>query len=132
MNALQYPFEPEETRRPAPRPQRRRRRLPHRAIAAETVAKIAVNGLLSTAAIASLVNLLPYTLSQQAKLQEIRTEVKQTELQVNQLRNNFSRNFDPTQAKLVMQEQSTRIDPSQRRIIWLEKQPTQENYSSQN
>jgi hypothetical protein len=69
---------------------------------------------------------LPYHLSQQAKLGEIREEVKRTEKRVNRLSNNFSRYFDPQQAKSVMQEQSHRVDPSQRQVVWLDNNPSDE------
>jgi cell division protein FtsL len=82
---------------------------------------VAVNGLLSTAAVVALVNLLPYQLSQQAKLREVRSEVQQTETQINQLQAEFSDSFDPQQAKQVMQEQSGRVDPNQRQIVLVEK-----------
>jgi hypothetical protein len=77
-----------------------------------------VNILLSTAAIAGLIKLLPHHLSQQAKLREVRLEAERTEERVNNLRADFSRSFDPGQAKSVMQEQSHRVDPTQRQVVW--------------
>jgi ribonuclease D len=129
MNAIepsQPPLQPAPNRRIVPRTQRQQRRHPNRAIAIETTAKLAVNVVLSSAAIAALVQLLPYHLSQQAKLGEIREEVKRTEKRVNRLSNNFSRYFDPQQAKSVMQEQSHRVDPSQRQVVWLDNNPSDE------
>lgn len=90
-------------------------------ITAEIGIKVAVNGLLSTAAVAALINLLPYYWSQQAKLREVQSEVQQTEMQVHQLQGEFSYSFDPQQAKRVMQSQSGRVDPSQRQIVLVEK-----------
>lgn len=84
------------------------------------MAKLVVNIVLCTAAIAGLSQLLPYYLSQQAKLREVRAEVKRTETRVSTLRTDFSRSFDPGQAKSVMQEQSYRVDPTQRQIVWQE------------
>jgi uncharacterized membrane protein (DUF106 family) len=81
--------------------------------------KLAANTVLSVIAIAALVKLIPYQLAQQEKLKEVRVEVHELETRVNQLRANFSRNFDASQAKKVMQEQSPRIDPNQRRIVWV-------------
>jgi len=37
----------------------------------------------------------------------------------NQLRGQFTRSFDPSQARQVMGEQSPRRDPNQRRIFWV-------------
>jgi hypothetical protein len=122
MNALQ-PIESPSYSRSIP--QRNSRRNPKRrlktdgGVAVEIGMKLVVNGILSVAAIAALVRLLPYQFTQQAKLQEIRLEVSETEARVNTLRQNFNRYFDPTQAKKVMQEQSPRLDPNQRRVILL-------------
>lgn len=70
---------------------------------------------------AALVQLLPYHLSTQAKLREIREEVKQTQARVNGLQNEFKRAFDPQQSKSVMQDNSYRVDPERRQIILMEK-----------
>jgi hypothetical protein len=83
----------------------------------ETTAKIAVNLLISTAAVSALVQLLPYHWLQQEKLREIRTEVKVMEGRVNTLQAEFSRNFDPRQSKSIMQQKAYRFDPSQRQIV---------------
>ncbi|PLZ40338.1 hypothetical protein CBP27_07025, partial [Fischerella thermalis WC542] len=80
-------------------------------------AKIGVNIVISVAAVTALVRLLPYHWSQQAKLQEINTELRQVEARVNALNVEFSRNFDPRQAKSIMQEQGYRFDPNQRPIM---------------
>lgn len=123
MNALPTTVEPPNQKR---KPLRRRRNQPrpHRysngAVAMELTVKIVVNMLLSVAALVTLVKLLPYQFSQQTKLKEINIEVQETEQRVNQLRKNFRRNFDPQQSKKVMQEQNPRVDPLQRRIIFLE------------
>lgn len=85
----------------------------------EITAKLVINGLLSAVAVTALLKLLPYHAVQQDKLKEVRIEVQQTEERVNKLRENFRGNFDPSQAKVVMQKQSTKVDPSQRRIIFL-------------
>ncbi|NEO31851.1 MAG: hypothetical protein F6K36_15725 [Symploca sp. SIO3C6] len=90
----------------------------YRAIVGETTLRLVVNIVISTAAIAGLVQLLPYQLSQQSKLQEVRREVKRTQARVNNLRNDFSRSFDPRQAQRVMQEQTYRFNPSQRQVVW--------------
>ncbi len=120
MNAIQSSrptLQPLETRRMVPRTQRRQRRHSYRAVAGETTVKLVVNMVLSAAALAALVQLLPYHLSQQAKLREVRAEVKRTETRVNNLRTDFSRSFDSGQAKSVMQEQSHRVDPNQRQVV---------------
>lgn len=125
MNALQQPRPPLETvehrRRITPkRTTRHRSRLsPYQGMAIENTAKLVVNVVLVVGSISALVKLLPYNISQQAKLQEISTEVKLTESRVASLRTDFNRSFDPQEAKKIMQEQSSRVDPAQRPVFLL-------------
>ncbi len=103
-----------------PRTQRRQRHHSLRAVVGETTVKVVVNLVLSAAAITGLVQLLPYHLSQQAKLRELRAEVQRTETRVNNLRGDLGRSFDSEQTKSVMKEQSYRVDPNQRQVVWQE------------
>ena len=128
MNAIQPsrpPLQPVETRRVHPRSHRRR--YSYRVMALENTAKLAVKILLSAAAVSALVKILPYQLSQQEKLGEIQTEVKLREGRVNRLQTDFSRYFDPQQAKSIMQEQSNRLDPGQRQVVLVNKAATIED-----
>jgi len=90
-------------------------------MALETTVKLTVNVALSALAVSNLMHLLPYSWSQQEKWQEISTEVKHSEGRVNNLRVVFSRYFDPQQAETIMKEQSSRLEPGQRQIFWLDK-----------
>ena len=126
MNAFKPsrpPLQPVKPRRTSPQRNSRQksRTRPYRVIALETTAKLAVNFVLSVAAVTSGVQLLRYQWSQQPKLQEIQTEVKATEKRVERLQKDFSRNFDPQQAKNVMQEETNRTEIGQRQIILLDK-----------
>ncbi len=132
MNAIQPsrpPLQLVEPQRVAPRKQRQQRRHRYRAIAIEATVKLLVNVGFSAVAIASVMQLLPDHLSQQVKLQEIQTEVKRTEKRVNRLRTDFSRYFDPQQAQSIMQEQTHKVDPTQRQIVWIEKNAKDEEPS---
>jgi hypothetical protein len=126
MNALPQPLEPPNPVRQKPMSRRRLRpksksyRYSNGAVAMELTAKIVVNTLLSAAALVTLVKLLPYQFSQQTKLHEVNMEVEEAQQRVNQLKENFRRNFDPQQSRKIMQEQSPKVDPQQRRIIFLE------------
>lgn len=126
MNALQQPRPPLETVEPRRvKPHRkirqRRRSHPYQGMAIENTAKLVVNMVLVAGAVSALVKLLPYNISQQAKLQEISTEVKLTESRVADLQTDFNRSFDPQEAKKIMAEQSNRVDPRQRPIFLLKK-----------
>jgi hypothetical protein len=117
MHALQ-PLEPPKSRRSRQRRPTKLASNSHKEMATEIKIKVVANVILSIAAIAALVRLLPYQFAQQAKLQEVRQDVQELETRVNRLRGNFSRNFDPSQMRKIMQEQSPFIDPNQRRIFF--------------
>ena len=91
----------------------------HQWVAKEITIKLAVNGVLSAVALFTLFKLIPYQWSQEAQLKEIKVEVEETEKRVSQLRDDFRHNFDPHKIDKVMQEQSPRLHPTQRRIFWL-------------
>lgn len=126
MNAIEpsrHPLQPAEPRRRVePQEKRRQRSHPYRVMASETTVKLAVNAVLSFAAASALAQLWPYYRSEIEKLQKIQAEVQHTEGRVAQLREDFSRSFDPQQMKRVMQEQSHLVDPTQLPVIWLENQ----------
>lgn len=131
MNALQTPLPPVSPTR-SPRVSRRGspqsnpralHRNHHRAIAIETSIKLTVNLVISGAAITALTQLLPYSIAQQAKLQEVRSEVETTQRRVSQLKSEFNRYFDPHQAKSIMQEETNRTDPNQRIVVLEEPEP---------
>lgn len=119
MNAFQPSQHPlsEPKRRVVPRPKRHLRQRSHQIMGLETTAKIAVNLAISAAAVSALVQLLPYHWLQQGKLREINTEVKLMDERVNKLQAKLSRNFDPSQAKSIMQQEAYRFEPSQRQIV---------------
>lgn len=122
MNAFQPPNRPSP---PAPPPRRRvskrirqKSQAPQRSIATEATTKLGVNLLLSLIAVAALAKLLPYNLSQQSSFEELQAKVAETESRVDRLQTDFNHHFDPRQARSVMQEESTRIEPGQHQIVW--------------
>ena len=110
----QLPRQPRLGRRAKPHSSR-----PFLGITVEVTAKLVVNILLSAVAISVLARILPYQISQQEKLQEIRTEVQRSEARVNQLRADLNRYFDPQQTQNVLQESQYRIAPQKKQVIWL-------------
>jgi C-terminal processing protease CtpA/Prc len=88
-------------------------------MALETTVKLSVNVVLSVVAVCTLAQLWQHNCSQQKKLQAIRMEDKRIEGRVNHLRTDFSRYFDPDQAKNIMQEQSDRLAPGQYPVVLL-------------
>ncbi|MGB7443166.1 MAG: hypothetical protein WA919_19035 [Coleofasciculaceae cyanobacterium] len=122
MNAID-PSRPTSRQSAEPRrivnrtPRHQRRHHSYGAVASETMIKLIVNVLVSTAAISGLTQLLPYHLSQQAKLREIKQEVKRTEIRVNKLSKDLANNFDPAQTEKNMQRNSFMVDPDQRQVV---------------
>ncbi|MGJ3245082.1 MAG: hypothetical protein ACFE0I_03290 [Elainellaceae cyanobacterium] len=100
--------------------QRHKQRHPYRSTTTELIVKLSINLAIVAAAATALVKLIPYNLSQQTKLQDINAEVETLEDQVDSLRSDFSRYFDPQQAKSVMQEESNRVNLGQLRVVWTE------------
>ncbi|HIK04858.1 MAG TPA: hypothetical protein IGS40_09090 [Trichormus sp. M33_DOE_039] len=121
MNAFQHSQIPQQTptqkQQPISRPKRHLRQRSYRVMAVEMTAKIAVNVAISAAAISALAKLVPYNWSHQGKLKEVNTEVKQLEKRVSKLQAEFNRNFDPRQAKSVMQQQTYKFEPNQRPVV---------------
>jgi len=103
-----------------PRKQRSPRRHPYKLMVVEVTANLAVSVVFSGVAIATLVQLLPYHQSQQAKLQEIKAEVQRTDKRVTRLNGEFTRYFDPMQGKSIMQQESQWVEPNQQQPVWLE------------
>ncbi|MEL6938155.1 MAG: hypothetical protein AAFO84_03070 [Cyanobacteria bacterium J06598_1] len=91
-----------------------------RAIAFESSVKLTVNLLLAIVATTTIAKLVPYYQNQQQRLSQLETSVERAEQKNAELRSQFNRNFDPTQAKRIMQEQSGLAYPNQKKVIWTE------------
>lgn len=109
---------PVRAKRVARRAKPSRRSHPHRAIAVETGAKLAVNVILSVVAVTALVQLMPYRSSQVGKIQELDAALKSTEFRVQNVQTRFQNFFDPYQARENMQQLTDRIDPMRRKVFW--------------
>lgn len=97
-------------------------RNPYRGVRAEISLKLILSWAIAIAAITSLFRLLPYHLTQQAKLKELRLQVTETDARVDKLREQLNHNFDPQQTKSQMERYSTLTSPNQSRIYWLPKE----------
>jgi DNA-binding transcriptional regulator YiaG len=89
-------------------------------MAVEATVRLTVNLLLSVAAIAALIQLLPYQTSQQVKLKELNATVKAARERVETSQKKFSHYFDPAQVRTVMQEQTNRIDAHKYPVLFQE------------
>jgi hypothetical protein len=79
--------------------------------------KLAIYSLLSVLSIASLVNLLHYSWTQQSKLHQLRSEVKDAKQRVAAQNADFQHSFDPRSGKVMMQENSYRIAADKQPVI---------------
>ena len=106
---------------PSRRKKSTRRTFPrYGALTLEISAKILVNVILLTIVTTALNKLIPNYRTQLSRLEEVQQEVDKTQVRVDKLNNEFTRNFDPYQSEIIMQEQTNQIKPNQRRVIWLE------------
>jgi hypothetical protein len=92
---------------------------PYRGVTTEISLKLILSWAIALAAIASLFRLLPYHLSQQAKLKELRIQVQETDARVAKLREQLNYNFDPQRTQSLMEQYSSLTSPNQSRIYWL-------------
>ncbi len=92
---------------------------PYRGVTTEISLKLILSWAIAIAAIVSLFRLLPYHLSQQAKLKELRIQVQETDARVAKLRDQLNRNFDPQRTQSLMEQYSSLTAPNQSRIYWL-------------
>lgn len=99
--------------------QARKRHHTHRGLTAEISLKLVLSWAIALSAIASLFRLLPYHLTQQAKLKELRIQVQETDARVSKLREELNHNFDPHRTQSLMEQYSTLTSPNQSRIYWL-------------
>ena len=117
---------PKAVRRPS-----RKRHNPYRGVTAEISLKLILSWAIAISAIASLFRLLPYHLTQQEKLKELRIQVQETDARVTKLREQLNHNFDPQQTQSLMEQYSTLTTPNQSRIYWLdEKKPNKKSKDS--
>jgi hypothetical protein len=79
--------------------------------------KLALYSFLSVLSIASLVNLLHYSWTQQSKLHQLRSEVKDAKQRVAAQNAEFQHSFDPRSGKVMMQENSYRIPADKQPVI---------------
>jgi cell division protein FtsB len=86
----------------------------------ELCARLSVNGMLAVVSLTALSRLVPHIQTQAAELATVTQAVDAVEASTNQLKSDFGRYFDPSQAEKVMQEQSGYRPASQRQVVWTE------------
>lgn len=94
----------------------------HRGVRTEISLKLILSWIIALSAIASLLKLLPYHLSQKAKLEELKIQVQETDARVGKLREQLNQNFDPQQTQRLMEQYSSLSAPNKSRIYLLPKQ----------
>ncbi|MEB3274515.1 MAG: hypothetical protein ACO4CG_12335 [Prochlorothrix sp.] len=97
-----------------------RRRAQLTARTTEVCTKLSLNTLIILAFSSALFHLIPYHRQQQAMLREAQTTVADAQERVQALHANFTQVFDPRKTQMIMQEESYRVRPDQRQVIWVE------------
>ena len=119
-----------QTPQPVRRPSRKRSN-PYRGVTAEITLKLILSWAIAISAIASLFRLLPYHLTQQEKLKELKIQVEETDARVTKLREQLNHNFDPQQTQSLMEQYSTLTAPNQSRIYWLDDDKSKQKSSGE-
>lgn len=105
-----------------PKIRRKTRSHDRRGTTTEIWLKLILSWAIALGAIASVFRLLPYHLTQQAKLKELQIQVQETDARVGKLREQLNYNFDPQRTQNLMEQYSSLTSPNQSRIYWLEKE----------
>lgn len=92
---------------------------PYGGMTLEISAKIFANIIIATVAVTALNKLILNYKTQLSRLEEVKQEVQETSMRVEELNNDFTRHFDPYQSEIIMQQHTNQIKPNQRHIIWL-------------
>lgn len=86
-------------------------------IMTETALKLFVGLFVSLVASISLVRLIPYHFAQSIKLQELQSQVKETEYRVKSKKRQLMKNFDSQQSENLREEYSSRINKNKIRLF---------------
>lgn len=93
-------------------------------VIAELTVKLSVNALAIAFAGLTLAQLLPYHLSQNTKLREIRLEVDRTQMRVARLRDRFGSSFALQQTETIVEDQTPLTAKDRLQIFWLNENST--------
>jgi len=82
--------------------------------------QLSFNTLVAVVAIGTLMQILPERSARKTSLAQMEAEVSEQEAQVEGLRERFVYYFDPAQLQSVIREESQKIHPQQRPIVWVD------------
>lgn len=86
----------------------------------ESGLQIGFNVVVSVVAISALVHILPERSSRHASLAQLEADVLEREDRVDRLHERFVYYFDPSQLQSIVREESQKIHPQQRPIVWVD------------
>ena len=89
----------------------------------EAIAKLVTYSTLSVFGAIALVHSIGYNWSQRDKLQHLTTELQDTRVRTEKVKNNFSRSFAPESQTTMMQENSYKIAPDRVQIFLVNPNP---------
>jgi hypothetical protein len=86
----------------------------------ESGLQLSFNTLVTVVAISALTQILPERSARNTNLAQLEAEVSEQEHRVDNLRERFVYYFDPAQLQSIIQEESQKIHPQQRPIVWVD------------
>lgn len=86
----------------------------------ESGLQLGFNSLVTLVAISALIQILPERSARQTNLAQLEAEVSEQEDRVESLRERFVYYFDPAQLQSIIREESQKIHPQQRPIVWVD------------
>lgn len=86
----------------------------------ESGLQIGFNVVVSVMAIGALVQIVPERTPRNANLAQLEAEVLEREGRVDRLHERFVYYFDPSQLQSIVREESQKIHPQQRPIVWVD------------
>ena len=95
----------------------------HRRQGLEVITKLVTYSTLSVFGAIALVHSIGYNWSQRDKLQHLTTELQDTIVRTEKVKNNFSRSFAPESQTTMMQENSYKIAPDRVQIFLVNPNP---------
>jgi hypothetical protein len=85
----------------------------------ESGVMLGMNILLMGTAITTLAHLIPHQMTQQAKLQELRSEESHMAQNLENLKQDYERSKSPEMAQRIAQEQGNLMRVNQKRVLWI-------------
>jgi cytoskeletal protein RodZ len=85
---------------------------------------LGVNAVLIGTALVTLAHLVPYQMTQQAKLKEVSKENAQVSQNLQRLQQDYKRSQSPEAAQRIAEDQGNLMQPNQKQVYWMTQPPS--------